>query len=88
MNTEDKEKVTGEETAAEQAEETEEPIPPAKEPESAKKKKIKRIVFYAVTLTLAVIVSALLSLTVFFKIDEIYVEGTKKYPENLKLSTY
>jgi len=24
----------------------------------------------------------LLSLTVFFKIDEIYVEGTKKYPEN------
>ena len=82
MNTEDKEKVTGEETAAEQAEKTEEPIPPAKEPESAKKKKIKRIVFYAVTLTVTVIVSALLSLTVFFKIDEIYVEGTKKYPEN------
>ena len=82
MNTEDKEKVTGEETAAEQAEETEEPIPPAKEPESAKKKKIKRIVFYAVTLTVTVSVSALLSLTVFFKIDEIYVEGTKKYPEN------
>ena len=81
MNTEDQEKVTEEESAAEQAEE-EEPIPPAKEPESAKKKKIKRIAFYTVTLTLAVVVSALLSLTVFFKIDEIYVEGTKRYPEN------
>lgn len=82
MNTEDKEKeVTEEESTAEQAEEEEEPILPAKEPESAKKKKVKRIVFYTVTLTVTVIVSALLSLTVFFKIDEIYVEGTKRYPE-------
>ncbi len=80
MNREDTSK-NAEENTAEQAEEAEELIPPAKEPESAKKKKIKRIIFYTAALTVTVIVSALLSLTVFFKIDEIYVEGTKRYPE-------
>jgi len=55
-------------------------FPPAKEPISAKKRKIRRIVFYVVTVVMALIVCSLLSLTVFFKIDEIYVEGTTKYP--------
>ena len=81
MNTEDTPKI--EEITEEQpSDDEEEPIPPAKAPESDKKKKIRRIVFYTLALTATVIISALLSLTVFFKIDEIYVEGTKKYPEN------
>ncbi len=54
-------------------------FPPAKEPMSAKKRKIRRIVFYVVTVVIALIVCSLLSLTVFFKIDEIYVEGTTRY---------
>ena len=54
-------------------------FPPAREPISAKKRKIRRIIFYVVTLVIALIVCSLLSLTVFFKIDEIYVEGTTRY---------
>ena len=68
-----------EENIVEQAEEEEEPIPPAKEPESVKKRKIKRIIFYTSALIITVIVSALLSLTVFFKIDEIYIDGKTRY---------
>ncbi len=63
-----------EESIEEQTEEEEEPITPAKEPESAKKRRVKRIVFYVCALTVALIVCSMLSLTVFFKIDEIYVE--------------
>ena len=69
-----------EESITEQAEEEEEPITPAKAPESAKKRRIKRIVFYVCALTVALIVCSMLSLTVFFKIDDIYVEGSTIYP--------
>ena len=64
------------------AEEEEEPIVPARQPESAKKRRIKRIVFYVSAMVIALIICSLLSLTVFFKIDEIYVEGTTKYTES------
>ncbi len=77
MKAEDEVKI--EESIEEQAEEEEEPITPAKEPESAKKRRVKRIVFYVCTLTAALIVCSMLSLTVFFKIDEIYVEGSTIY---------
>ena len=68
-----------EESITEQAEEEEEPITPAKAPESAKKRRIKRIVFYVCALTVALIVCSMLSLTVFFKIDDIYIEGSRVY---------
>ncbi len=77
MKAEDEVKM--EESIEEQTEEEEEPITPAKEPESAKKRRVKRIVFYVCALTVALIVCSMLSLTVFFKIDEIYVEGSTIY---------
>ena len=64
------------------AEEEEEPIVPARQPESEKKRRIKRIIFYVSAMVIALIICSLLSLTVFFKIDEIYVEGSTKYSEN------
>ncbi len=55
------------------------PLPPAKAPMSAYKRKLKRILFYGVTLLIVLSVFAVLSLTVFFKIDEIIVDGDTRY---------
>ncbi len=58
------------------------PLPPAKEPSSPYKRKVKRVLFYALTIILLLAVCCILSLTVFFKIDEIEVEGTTRYDNN------
>ena len=55
------------------------PLPPAKAPISPYKRKLKRILFYCVTLLIVLSVFGVLSLTVFFKIDEIIVEGETRY---------
>ncbi len=55
------------------------PLPPAKAPSSPYKRKVKRILFYAATLLVLVSVCIVLSLTVFFKIDSISVEGETRY---------
>ncbi len=55
------------------------PLPPAKEPRSPYKRKVLRVLFYAVTLLVLVSVCFVLSLTVFFKIDEIEVKGKSRY---------
>lgn len=55
------------------------PLPPAKEPVSAKKRKMKRVIFYIVTVVIVLSVCSLLSLTAFFKIDDIIVEGETRY---------
>ena len=55
------------------------PLPAAKAPSSPYKRKVKRVLFYAATLLLVVSVCIVLSLTVFFKIDEITVEGETRY---------
>lgn len=61
--------------------EEEEPLPPAKEPISPKRRRYRRIIFYAVTVAAALVFCALLSLTVFFKIDDIAVEGVTRYSQ-------
>ncbi len=55
------------------------PLPPAKEPSSPYKRKLKRVLFYAATIAVLVFVCCVLSLTVFFKIDSIEVEGETRY---------
>ena len=56
-----------------------EPIPPAKAPSSPRVRKIKRVLFYIITILILVAVCFLVSLTVFFKIDSIQVEGKTRY---------
>ena len=65
----------------EYGDEEEQPLPPAKEPVSPKKRRRQRIIFYVVTVAAAVIFCTLLSMTVFFKIDEIAVEGITRYSQ-------
>ena len=55
------------------------PLPPAKEPMSPYKRKVRRVLFYVITILVLVSVCCVLSLTVFFKIDEIEVEGKTRY---------
>ncbi len=55
------------------------PLAPAKEPISPYKRKFKRALFYIVTLVILIGICAVLSLTVFFKIDNIEVEGKTRY---------
>lgn len=55
------------------------PPSPAKAPISDSRRKFKRILFYVVTIAVLVSVCLVLSLTVFFKIDEIEVEGKTRY---------
>ncbi len=57
------------------------PLPPAKAPGSPYKRKVKRILFYTLTLVLLLTVCCVLSLTVFFKIDDITVEGESRYSD-------
>lgn len=54
-------------------------VPPAKAPSSPRVRKIKRVLFYIVTILVLVVICALVSLTVFFKIDSIQVEGKIRY---------
>ena len=54
-------------------------VPPAKAPSSPRVRKIKRVLFYIVTILVLVVICALVSLTVFFKIDSIQVEGRIRY---------
>ncbi|MBQ9460533.1 MAG: FtsQ-type POTRA domain-containing protein [Clostridia bacterium] len=56
------------------------PLPKAKAPNSPLKRMLKRLLFYAVTVLVLVSVCFVLSITVFFKIDEIMVEGDTRYP--------
>lgn len=55
------------------------PLPAAKAPSSPYKRKVKRVLFYIATIAVLVSVCVVLSLTVFFKIDEISVEGDTRY---------
>ncbi len=55
------------------------PLPPAKAPISPYKRRLKRILFYGVTLLAIISIGVLLSLTVFFKIESISVEGETRY---------
>ena len=55
------------------------PLPPAKEPKSPYKRKVLRVLFYSVTIFVLVTICCILSLTVFFKIDEIEVKGKSRY---------
>ena len=55
------------------------PLAPAKAPQSEQRRKLKRILFYAVSILVLVSVCCILSLTVFFKIDAIEVEGKTRY---------
>ena len=55
------------------------PLTPAKEPISPYRRKLKRILFYSVTLVVVSLICFLLSVTVFFKIDEIKVDGKTRY---------
>ncbi|MBQ3929127.1 MAG: FtsQ-type POTRA domain-containing protein, partial [Clostridia bacterium] len=52
---------------------------PAKEPMSEYRRKLKTILFYIVTLVVLLSICFVLSLTVFFKIDDILVEGETRY---------
>lgn len=54
-------------------------VAPAKAPSSPRVRKIKRVLFYIVTILVLVVICALVSLTVFFKIDSIQVEGRIRY---------
>lgn len=54
-------------------------LAPAKAPISPYRRKLKRIFFYTVTLTVLVIICCVLSMTVFFKIDNIEVQGKTRY---------
>ncbi len=56
------------------------PLPKAKEPSSPVKRMLKRLLFYTITVLVLVSVCFVLSITVFFKIDEIVVEGDTRYP--------
>ena len=58
------------------------PLPPAKAPISPYKRKLRRILFYGITLIIVLSVFAVLSLTVFFKIDEIIVDGETRYNQD------
>ncbi len=55
------------------------PLPAAKAPISPYKRKLKRLLFYSFTVLFLVSVCIVLSLTVFFKIDEITVDGETRY---------
>ncbi|MGN1457948.1 MAG: FtsQ-type POTRA domain-containing protein [Acutalibacteraceae bacterium] len=55
------------------------PLAPAKEPISPYKRKMKRVLFYMITIVILFAVCCVLSLTVFFKIDNIEVEGKTRY---------
>ena len=56
------------------------PLPKAKAPSSPFKRMLKRLLFYTLTVLVLVSVCFVLSITVFFKIDEIEVEGETRYP--------
>ena len=56
------------------------PLPKAKEPISPFKRMLKRLLFYTLTVLILVSVCFVLSITVFFKIDAIEVEGETRYP--------
>ena len=56
------------------------PLPKAKAPNSPLKRMLKRLLFYTITVLVLVSVCFVLSITVFFKIDEIEVEGDTRYP--------
>ena len=58
------------------------PLTPAKEPISPYKRKMKRVLFYMVTIVILFAVCCVLSLTVFFKIDNIEVQGKTRYDKN------
>ncbi|MDD6488396.1 MAG: FtsQ-type POTRA domain-containing protein [Clostridia bacterium] len=58
------------------------PLAPAKEPISPYKRKMKRVLFYMVTIVILFAVCCVLSLTVFFKIDNIEVEGKTRYEKD------
>lgn len=55
------------------------PLVPAKAPISPYKRRLKRILFYTATLVILIAICAVLSLTVFFQIDNIEVEGETRY---------
>ena len=57
-------------------------LPPAKAPSSPKKRKVKQILFYTITILVLVSVCVVLSLTVFFKIDSIEVSGETRYDKD------
>ena len=63
------------------------PLPPAKKPISSYRRKLRRILFYGVTLLIVLSVFAVLSLTVFFKIDEIIVDGDTRYDHDAIIKT-
>lgn len=58
------------------------PLAPAKEPISPYKRKMKRVLFYFITIVILFAVCCVLSLTVFFKIDNIEVQGKTRYDKN------
>ncbi|MGN0470365.1 MAG: FtsQ-type POTRA domain-containing protein, partial [Acutalibacteraceae bacterium] len=58
------------------------PLAPAKEPISPYKRKMKRVLFYVITIVILFVVCCVLSLTVFFKIDNIEVQGKTRYDTN------
>ena len=57
------------------------PLPPAKEPDSPGKRRLLRFLFYGLTLLIVLTIGVVLSFTVFFKIEEISVEGSTRYNE-------
>lgn len=63
------------------------PLTPAKEPMSQNKRRMKRFLFYAVTLIVLVTICCVLSLTVFFKIDNIEVQGETRYNKDEIISS-
>lgn len=58
------------------------PLTPAKEPISPYKRKMKRVLFYFMTIVILFAVCCVLSLTVFFKIDNIEVQGKTRYDKD------
>lgn len=58
------------------------PLTPAKAPISPYKRRIKRILFYVATVAVLVVICGVLSLTVFFQIDNIEVQGETRYDVN------
>ena len=55
------------------------PLAPPRQPKSPYLRKLKRVVLAALTIMALVAICIVLSLTVFFKIDDISVEGKTKY---------
>ena len=54
-------------------------LSPAKKPMSETRRKLRRVLFYAATIMILAVLCFVLSLTVFFKIDDIRVEGKTRY---------